>query len=238
MMSDDDSTSPLWKFATDHALVFGAEVLTKLNEFEVKIFYDLCRASRAVVIRSKIELNNERRYVIKVKSMQELALAWEYYRWGEEDMFGLEMTQELFCARVAMTKNLDFLKWARVVKQCAWDEGAIILAARLGNLEMVKYCVENDCPMHADACSQAASKGHLAILKYLREHDCPWDSDTCLYAHGNYHVDCLNYAIERECPGFEQYDPEHPDYDPQGYSDSDEEESEESEEEEEDVGEE
>ena len=118
-MSDDDSTSPLWKFATDHALVFGAEVLTKLNEFEVKIFYDLCRASREVVIRSKIELNNERRYVIKVKSMQELALAWEYYRWGEEDMFGLEMTQELFCARVAMTKNLDFLKWARVVKQCA-----------------------------------------------------------------------------------------------------------------------
>ena len=68
-MSDDDSTSPLWKFATDHALVFGAEVLTKLNEFEVKIFYDLCRASRAVVIRSKIELNNKKRYVYDIKSM-------------------------------------------------------------------------------------------------------------------------------------------------------------------------
>ena len=102
---------------------------------------------------------------------------------------------------------------------------------------MVKYCVENGCPMDASVCTHAASEGHLDVLKYLHEHDCPWDSWTCEYAHYYNHVDCLNYAIERECPGFEQYDPEHPDYDPQGYSDSDEEESEESEEEEEDVGE-
>ena len=86
-MSDDDRAAPLWKFVTDHPLVFGAEVLTKLNEFDLKIFYDLCRASRAVVIRSKIELNNERRYVIKVKSMQELALAWDNYRFGERDRY-------------------------------------------------------------------------------------------------------------------------------------------------------
>ena len=74
---DDNQATPLWKFVTDHQLVFGAEVLTKLNEFDLKIFYDLCRASRAVVIRSKIKLNNKKRYVIKVKSMQELALAWD-----------------------------------------------------------------------------------------------------------------------------------------------------------------
>jgi len=211
---DDRAAAPLWKFVTEIPSVFGAEVLTKLNEFEVKIFYDLCRASKEVVIRSKIELNNERRYVEKVKSMQELALAWDNYRFGEEDMFGLEMTQENFCARLAGTNNLDFLKWAREVKQCAWDECPIIVAARLGNLEMVKYCVENDCPMSMGACSRAASGGHLDALKYLRERDCPWDWCTCLYAHYYNQIDCLNYAIEHECPGFEQYDPEHPDYDP------------------------
>jgi len=235
---DDDRAAPLWKFVTDHPLVFGAEVLTKFDEIDLKIFYDLCRASREVVIQSKIELNNKKRYVEYVKSMQELALAWDNYRWGEEDVHGGEMTQENFCYRVAQTNNLDYLKWAREVKQCAWNIRTIFWAAYEGNLEMVKYCVENDCPMHADACSAAASEGHLDVLKYLHEHDCPWDSDTCRCAHENNHVDCLNYAIERECPGFEQYDPEHPDYDPQGYSDSDEEESEESEEEEEDVGEE
>ena len=79
---------------------------------------------------------------------------------------------------------------------------------------MVKYCVENDCPMHASACSDAAVKGHLDVLKYLHEHDCPWDSKTCEYAHMRNHIDCLNYAIERKCPGWERYDPEHSDYNP------------------------
>ena len=57
------------------------------REFDLKIFYDLCRASREVVIRSKIELNNKRRYVEDVESMQELALAWENYRFGERDRY-------------------------------------------------------------------------------------------------------------------------------------------------------
>ena len=87
MSSDAKAPTPLWKFVTDHPLVFGAEVLTKLNEFDLKIFYDLCRASRAVVIRSKIKLNNERRYVEDVESMQELALAWDNYRFGERDRY-------------------------------------------------------------------------------------------------------------------------------------------------------
>ena len=199
-----DSPSPLWKFVTEIPSVFAAEVLTKLNAFDLKIFYDLCRASRDVVIRSKIELNNERRYVEDVKSMQELALAWDNYRFGERDGIGNEMTQERFCHRVAMTNNLDFLKWAREVKQCAWDERTIGRAAYQGNLSMVKYCVENDCPMDADVCAIAALRGHLDVLKYLHEHGCPWDSETCRCAHG-YHIECLNYAIEKKCPGWERY---------------------------------
>ena len=225
-MSDDDRAAPLWKFVTDHPLVFGAEVLTKFDEFDLKIFYDLCRASREVVIRSNIELNNEIRHVENVKSMQELALAWDNYRFGEKSMRGGELTQEFFCLQVAWTNNLDFLKWAREVKQCAWDEDTIIDAASGGDLEMVKYCVENDCPMNAEACSTAALNGHLDVLKYLREHDCPWDSETCLFAHQFNHVECLNYAIKHECPGWQRFDPEHPDYDPPVYSDEESEEEE------------
>jgi hypothetical protein len=201
----DDDRSPLWKLVTEIPLVFGAEVLTKLNEFDLKIFYDLCRASREVVIRSKIELNNERRYVVEIESMQELALAWEYYRFGEEDEDGCELTQEWFCHQVAKTNNLEFLKWVREVKQCAWDKETIIDAAYQGNLSMVKYCVENNCPMDAEACSDTAWQGHLDVLKYLREHGCPWDSDTFLYARECDRIDCLNYAIEQRCPGYERF---------------------------------
>jgi hypothetical protein len=205
MSSDATAPTPLWKFVTDHPLVFGAEVLTKFDEIDLKIFYDLCRASRDVVIRSKIELNNERRYVEDVKSMQELALAWDNYRLGEKNRYGDEMTQERFCSRVAQTNNLDFLKWAREVKQCAWDSITIIQAAYQGSLEMVKYCVENNCPMDASACSVAALTGHLDVLKYLREHGCPWKSDTLHGADANDHIDCLNYAIEQKCPGWRAF---------------------------------
>ena len=136
--------------------------------------------------------------------MQELELAWEYYWFGERDQSVTEMTQELFCYRLAMTNNLEFLKSAREVKQCAWDERTIGWAAYQGNLSMVKYCVENDCPMDADVCANAALRGHLDVLKHLHEHGCPWDSETCRCAHG-YHIECLNYAIEKKCPGWERY---------------------------------
>jgi hypothetical protein len=196
----DDDRSPLWKLVTEISDMFEKEILTKLNEIDVKCFYDVNTESRAVVIRSKIELNNERRDVEKVKSMRELALAWEYYRFGEENMFCIEFTQELFCWRVAQTNNLDFLKWAREVKQCAWDTDTISQAASQGNLDMVKYCVENGCPMDEEACSNAAKKGHLDVLKYLHEHGCPWDSKTCYYAAGNGHLDVLMYSHGNDCP--------------------------------------
>ena len=200
-----DDRSPLWKLVTEIPDLFEKEILTKLDAIDLKVFYDLCRASREVVIRSKIKLNNKKRYVHEIKSMQELELAWEHCRWGEEDMFGLELTQERFCLRVAQTNNLDYLKWAREVKQCAWDTDTIISAASQGDLDMVKYCVENGCPMNARACAYAAEEGHLDVLKYLHEHDCPWDSKTCEYAHMRNHIDCLNYAIEQRCPGYERF---------------------------------
>ena len=52
-----------------------------------------------------------------------------------------------------------------------------------GNLEMVKYCVANECPIDERACAYAAKDGHLEVLKYLREEvKAPWDSDTANWA--------------------------------------------------------
>ena len=45
-----------------------------------------------------------------------------------------------------------------------------------GNMEMVKYCVANECPIDEYACAYAAGNGHLEVLKYLREEvKAPWD---------------------------------------------------------------
>jgi len=51
------------------------------------------------------------------------------------------------------------------------------------NLEMVKYCVANECPIDKWACTNLLPQGHLECLKYLHEEGkAPWDSDTADWA--------------------------------------------------------
>ena len=64
----------------------------------------------------------------------------------------------LVLQEVAATNKLEFLKWAREVKQCEWDEWTINKAAYKGNLEMLKYCFSNDCPGDEEkACRSSCS---------------------------------------------------------------------------------
>ena len=78
------------------------------------------------------------------------------------------------------------------------------MAASQGNLEMVKYCVANECPIDERACAWAARCGHLEVLKYLREEvKAPWGSDTASWAAGYGRLHILEYLVERE---YDQYD--------------------------------
>ena len=97
------------------------------------------------------------------------------------------------------TNKLELLKWAREEKKCWWDELTINTAAEQGNLEMVKYCVANECPIDKEACANAAHKGHLECLKYLREEaKAPWDAGTGIWAAENGHLHILEYLVERK----------------------------------------
>ena len=73
----------------------------------------------------------------------------EGYPWGAMGRFpsGAEITvnQEYFCSCVAETKDLKLLRWVREEKECAWDYRTSGAAAINGNLDILKYCVENGC---------------------------------------------------------------------------------------------
>ena len=83
-----------------------------------------------------------------MSSISTLEVAWEHFPWGTYDHDREEeMDETYFCCEVAQTNKLELLKWAREEKKCEWCGGTIIAAASQGNLEMVKYCVANECPI-------------------------------------------------------------------------------------------
>ena len=201
----------LWTLVTDWPDVFEKHVLLsgKLNGSDIKMFYGSCRASRSAVKRAKIELQETFR-VRELSSISTMEMAWEGYPWGETARFsdGRELTanQEFFCHRVALTNDLKLLRWAREDKDCGWDWRTSGEAACQGNLDMLKYCVENGCEVHEGTCGTAAKNGHLACLEYLRSKNCPWNEWVCERAHENNHIDILTYAVKNKCPGFEEYE--------------------------------
>ena len=108
--------------------------------------------------------------------------------------------QAWFCAGVAATNKLEFLKWAREVKQCEWDEQTINHAASLGNLEMLKYCFSNGCPCDEEkSFIEAAIEGHLDCVRFLFDKVKPsreTEKQAARQAAAYGHLDILKYFVE------------------------------------------
>jgi hypothetical protein len=105
----------------------------------------------------------------QLSSISQLKLAWANYQWDAKGKYvsGREYTknQEEFCMRVAETNDLALLRWVREEKECAWDWRTGGMAAMLGNLEMLKYCYENGCEVHAGTCA-IARRGIWSVVIY------------------------------------------------------------------------
>jgi hypothetical protein len=203
---------PLWRLFREALLNGGAcrdivekHVMCKLNGTDLKFFYEVNTETRKLVKRSSRADDLEEGFKVReMSSISTLEVAWEHLPWGTYNIFGEEMDESYICMKVAETNKLELLKWAREEKMCEWDEGTILAAAGQGNLEMVKYCVANECPVDEDACAEAAGNGDLEILKYLREEaKAPWDSWTAAWAAKNGHLHILEYLVERK---YDKYD--------------------------------
>jgi hypothetical protein len=198
----------LWDVIVNNDDVCFEHILWTLNPTDIKFLYDDVNSeTRALITRSPYvrELKDTFK-VEEMSSISTLEFAWDsmdHMDWRTENQDGDVLNQAWFCWQVAKTNKLELLKWAREEKKCEWNEATIDAAAYLGNLEMLKYCVANECPMNADACASAAHCGSLECLKYLREQvQAPWDRGTAAAAavSGNLHI--LEYLVERK---YDQY---------------------------------
>jgi len=206
-MGERDS---LWDVIVNNDDICFKHILPRLNRTDVKFLYGVNTETRKLIKRSSRagDLKKEFR-VEEMSSISTLEVAWEHYPWGtctnvgEEEEEG-EFDEQYFCCRVAETNKLELLKWAREEKKCEWDELTINGGATLGNLEMLKYCVENQCPFDEEACASAAHCGSLECLRYLHEVvQAPWGSLTAAAAAVRGHLHILEYLVERK---YDQYD--------------------------------
>ena len=200
----------MWELIVNNDDICFTHILPRLNGTDLKFLYEVNSETRALVKRSSRAKDLKWKFQVKkMSSISTLEVAWEHYPWGSRDILGKELGKELdetyFCMQVAYTNKLELLKWAREEKKCEWDEYTINRAAEQGNLEMVKYCVANECPIDEKACAYAAENGHLEILKYLRaEGKAPWDWETAASAASNGHLHILEYLVERKYDQFDE----------------------------------
>ncbi|CAL6397875.1 unnamed protein product [Bathycoccus prasinos] len=197
---------PLWRLFREALLSGGAcrdivekHVMCKLNGTDLKFFYDVNSETRKLIKRSSRAGDLKEKFeVSEISSISTLEFAWEH-----KSLWPSRWSERSFCWKVAQTNKLELLKWIREEKKCEWDEETISIAARRGNLEMMKYCVANQCPIGERACACAAENGHLGCLKYLRgEAKAPWNSWTAMWAARNGHLHILEYLVERKYDKF------------------------------------
>ena len=189
-------------------------MLPRLNQTDLKFLYEVNGETRALVKRSSRKGDLKKGFrVSEMSSISTLEFAWENKSLWPTD------SERSFCLQVARTNKLELLKWVREEKKCEWDKGTLLAATQRNNLDMVKYCVVNQCPIDSDACAFAAEFGHLELLKYLREEvKAPWDRITLMRAKWSLNpalrvpdvivseqLECLRYAVANKCPGWVSY---------------------------------
>ena len=196
-MGERDS---LWDVIVKCDDICFTHILPRLNQTDLKFLYGVNTETRKLIKRSSRKGDLKEKFKVKeMSSISTLEVAWEHYPWGTFGWYGLRMDETSFCCRVAHTNKLELLKWAREEKKCEWGGGTISSAAYQGNVEMVKYCVANECPINTWACARAAENGQLECLKYLHEEaKAPWDSWTATRAAQNGHLHILEYLVERK----------------------------------------
>jgi len=159
----------LWKgLVLHHKDVFVSHVIPKLNGTDRYFFSEVNTESQDVLKYAGVNVSKLCVIVHECSSISTLEWAWNKIAWGKKSKSGRVRDQAWFCWQVAHTNKLEFLKWAREVKKCEWDEKTINAAAFNGNLEMLKYCFSNDYPCDKEeSCKRAAIGGHLDCLRFL-----------------------------------------------------------------------
>ena len=114
-----------------HKDVFVSHVLPKLNTTDRCFFSKVNRESRGVLKYAGVDVWKLRVISSNVHPSRRWNGCGITYPGERKVKVEDVMDQAWFCSQVAATNKLEFLKWAREVKQCEWDERTINEAAAI-----------------------------------------------------------------------------------------------------------
>ena len=194
------SSSPLWNaLVLHHKDIFVSHVIPKLNRTDRWFFSRVNRESFDVLEYAGVDVSLSLG-IHECSSISTLEFLWNISPWGKKVKSGRVIEQAWFCTGVAQTNKLEFLKWAREVKHCEWDEKTINNAVFEGNLEMLKYCFSNGCPCdEEEACRLAAVRGHLDCVRFLFDKVKPsreTEKEAAIQATADGHLGIVKYFVE------------------------------------------
>jgi len=190
----------LWTgLVSHHRDIFVSHVLPKLTETD-RCFFAMANDESCDVLEyagvcvSELDIR-----VSECSSISTLELAWNVIDWGKDkDCEGNVVDQAWFCWQVAKTNKLELLKWTREEKKCEWDDRTIGVAACYGNIEMLKYCVDNGCHVREDLFEFVVRDGQLDALKFLIDEKKLAYDEKQVMGNAGYggNLDMLKYLIE------------------------------------------
>jgi hypothetical protein len=200
----DSFVSSLWELIVKCDDVSFQHILPRLNATDLKFLHGVNSETRKLIKRSSRKGELIKKFkVSEMSSISTLEVAWEHRE--NKSLWPSWWSETTFCWKVAYTNKLELLKWAREEKKCKWNVGTINMAAKQDNMEMLKYCVANECPIDERACAYAAENGRLEVLKYLREKvKAPWDFRTAAFAAYDGHLHILEYLVDRKYDEFDE----------------------------------
>ena len=83
------------------------------------------------------------------------------------------------CTHAALGMHLDVMQYLRSLvdadEDMYWDTNTTAAAAYRGDLAMLKYIRQHNCPWDGEACRLSAYAGHYDITAYLVKHGCQWN---------------------------------------------------------------
>ena len=165
---DEHNDNRLWRLVTDHPDIFDTLIVTKLNDNDVKFFYDVNSESRAAIKRSGVQLRN----AFKIEDFDtKSTLSWALQKCARSKK------KKLFCSRMARNGKLELLKFLRV-QGCPWDRSTCSEAAelvRVFEIALLKMCAtsrvfeifahKNGCPWDGFTCYNAAEKWSSRVFE-------------------------------------------------------------------------